>query len=130
MRIRQRAKVELRPPDSLDAWEAHHRGLWHAYRYKKPDNERAQHFFETAVRLDPTFASAYAGLSFTHFQNAFQGWARREPEIDRAFEAAGQSLYKGDVASEALRHSGEALERLSRKLTATPLAELEQGRVL
>jgi len=45
-------------------------------------------------------------------------------------EAAGQSLYKEAVASEALRHSGEALERLSRKLAAAPLAELEQGRVL
>ena len=32
----------------------------------------------SAVRLDPTFARAYAGLSFTHFQNAFQGWAKRD----------------------------------------------------
>ncbi len=45
------------------------------YRFNSADNEQAQHFFETAVRLDPTFARAYAGLSFTHFQNAFQGWA-------------------------------------------------------
>ena len=29
-----------------------------------------------AVRLDPTFARAHAGLSFTHFQNAFLGWER------------------------------------------------------
>jgi DNA-binding SARP family transcriptional activator/TolB-like protein/Flp pilus assembly protein TadD len=88
----ERNRAILKPPNSLDAWEAHHRGLWHMYRFNRADNERARHFFETAVRLDPTFARAYAGLSFTHFQNAFQGWAARGPEIDRAFEAAGQSL--------------------------------------
>ena len=88
----ERNRAVLRPPNSLDAWEAHHRGLWHMYRFSKPDNDRARHFFEMAVRLDPTFARAYAGLSFTHFQNAFQGWAEREPEIDRAFDTAGQSL--------------------------------------
>jgi TolB-like protein/DNA-binding SARP family transcriptional activator/Flp pilus assembly protein TadD len=88
----ERNRAILRPPNSLDAWEAYHRGLWHMYRFSKPDNEQARHFFETAVRLDPTFARAYAGLSFTHFQNAFQGWAKREPEIERAYAAAGQSL--------------------------------------
>ena len=72
----ERNRAILRPPNSLDAWEAHHRGLWHMYRFNRADNEQAQHFFEMAVRLDPTFARAYAGLSFTHFQNAFQGWAR------------------------------------------------------
>jgi len=82
----------LRPPNSLDAWQAHHRGLWHMYRFNKDDNAQAQHFFELAVRLDPTFARAYAGLSFTHFQNAFQGWAARETAIDRSFETASQSL--------------------------------------
>jgi len=62
------------------------------YRFNKEDNQRAHHFFEMAVRLDPTFSRAYAGLSFTHFQNAFQGWAPREPEINLAYEAANQSL--------------------------------------
>lgn len=88
----ERNRAILKPPNSLDAWEAHHCGLWHMYRFNQDDNERARHFFDMAVRLDPTFARAYAGLSFTHFQNAFQGWGPREAEIDRAFDAAGQSL--------------------------------------
>ena len=92
----ERNRAILRPPNSLDAWEAHHRGLWHMYRFNKSDNERAQNFFATAIRLDPTFARAYAGLSFTHFQNAFQGWSKREPAVDKAFEAAGQSLMADD----------------------------------
>jgi tetratricopeptide (TPR) repeat protein len=79
------------------------------YRFNRPDNERAQHFFEMAVRLDPTFARAYAGLSFTHFQNVFQGWAERGPEIDRAFEAAGQSLMVDDRDPAAHWAMGRAL---------------------
>ena len=105
----ERNRAVLRPPNSLDAWEAHHRGLWHMYRFNKPDNDRAQHFFEMAVRLDPTFARAYAGLSFTHFQNAFQGWAEREPEIDRAFAAAGQSVMVDDRDPAAHWAVGRAL---------------------
>jgi tetratricopeptide (TPR) repeat protein len=105
----ERNRAVLRPPNSLDAWEAYHRGLWHMYRFTKSDNELAQHFFEMAVRLDPTFARAHAGLSFTHFQNAFQGWAGRQPEIDRAFEAAGQSLMVDDRDPAAHWAMGRAL---------------------
>jgi TolB-like protein len=84
----ERNRAILKPPSSLDAWEAHHRGLWHMYRFTRADNEAAQRFFQRSVELDPTFSRAHAGLSFTHWQNAFQGWADREPEIDRALEAA------------------------------------------
>jgi DNA-binding SARP family transcriptional activator len=105
----ERNRAILRPPSSLDAWEAHHRGLWHMYRFNRADNERARHFFEMAVRLDPTFARAHAGLSFAYFQHAFQGWAKREPAIDRAFEAAGQSLMADDRDPAAHWAMGRAL---------------------
>jgi DNA-binding SARP family transcriptional activator/Tfp pilus assembly protein PilF len=88
----ERNRAILKPPNSLDAWEAHHCGLWHMYRFNKADNDAAQHFFAQALTIDPTFARAYAGLSFTHFQNAFQGWAERRTEVDHALRAAGQSL--------------------------------------
>lgn len=92
----ERNRAVLKPPNSLDAWEAHHRGLWHMYRFNRADNEQARHFFQQSLRLDPTFARAHAGLSFTHFQNAFQGWAERGPEIDRAFATAEQGLMADD----------------------------------
>src|SRR6185295_830548 len=105
----ERNRAILKPPSSLDAWEAHHRGLWHMYRFSKADNEQARQFFSQALRLDPTFARAYAGLSFTHFQNAFQGWAEREPEIERAYETAGQSLMVDDRDPAAHWAMGRAL---------------------
>jgi DNA-binding SARP family transcriptional activator/TolB-like protein len=105
----ERNRAILKPPNSLDAWEAHHRGLWHMYRFNKADNERAQHFFETAIRLDPTFARAHGGLSSVHFQNAFQGWAARETEVSRALDAAGQSLMADDRDPVAHWAMGRAL---------------------
>ena len=92
----ERNRAILKPPSSLDAWEAHHRGLWHMYRFSRTDNERARQFFAQAVELDPTFARAYAGLSFAHFQNAFLGWKKPGPEIERAYETAGKSLMVDD----------------------------------
>jgi DNA-binding SARP family transcriptional activator/Flp pilus assembly protein TadD len=121
----ERNRAILRPPSSLDAWQAHHRGLWHMYRFSRLDNERARHFFEMAVRLDPTFSRAYAGLSFTYFQNAFQGWTKREPEIDRAFEAAGQSLMADDRDPAAHWAMGRALWLRGRHDQS--LVELEQA---
>ncbi len=105
----ERNRAVLKPPSSLDAWEAHHRGLWHMYRFNKNDNERARQFFSQAVELDPTFARAYAGLSFAHFQNAFLGWKKAGPEIDRAFEAAGKGLMVDDRDPAAHWAMGRAL---------------------
>lgn len=118
-------RAVLRPPNSLNAWEAHHRGLWHMYRFNQGDNERARHFFEMAVRLDPTFARAHAGLSFTHFQNAFQGWAERGREIDRAFATAGQSLMADDRDPAAHWAMGRALWLRGRHDQS--IGELEQA---
>lgn len=83
----------LKPPSSLDAWEAYHRGLWHMYKFNGPDNREAERFFRSALQLDPTFARAYAGLSFTHFQNAFLDLtADHERQIELAFETANHSI--------------------------------------
>jgi TolB-like protein/Flp pilus assembly protein TadD len=89
-------RAVLKAPSSLDAWEAHHRGLWHVYRFNKTDNEQAQHYFQSAVRLDPTFARAHAGLSFTHWQNSFQGWSDRGEAAELAYRTANDSLMIDD----------------------------------
>lgn len=93
----ERSRAILKSPSSLDAWEAHHRGLWHMYRFTLADNEQARHFFEMAIRYDPTFSRAYAGLSFTHWQDAFQGWgAGRQQMLEQAYAAASQALMADD----------------------------------
>lgn len=94
--VAEQNRAILRPPNCLDAWGAHHRGLWHMYRFNRADNERARLYFHRAAALDPSFSRAHAGLSFAHFQNAFQNWGDRAAEADRAFAAAGRSLMADD----------------------------------
>lgn len=105
----ERNRAMLKAPSSLNAWEAYHRGLWHMYRFTQPENELARHFFEVAVQQDPTFARAYAGLSFTHWQSAFQRWGDRDREGALAFEAAGRSLLVDDHNPAAHWAMGRAL---------------------
>ncbi|MBZ9672699.1 BTAD domain-containing putative transcriptional regulator [Mesorhizobium sp. ES1-3] len=121
----ERNRALLKAPNSLNAWEAYHRGLWHMYRFTQAENETARHFFARALQLDPTFARAYAGLSFTHWQNAFQRWGDRDRESALAFESAGQSLLVDDHNPAAHWAMGRAL--WLRGEQEGSLGELEQA---
>lgn len=63
--------ARLSDPTGLDAWSNYHLGLCHLYRFTAADTALAQVCFERAVRADPHFARAHAGLSFTSFLEAF-----------------------------------------------------------
>lgn len=58
-------------PDQIGAWSHFHIGLQHIYRFNRADNLRAAAHFRQALELEPDFARAHAGLSFTHWQTAF-----------------------------------------------------------
>lgn len=57
--------------ESLNAWASYHVGIGHLYRFTAADTALAQSCFERAVKADPQFARAHAGLSFTSFLDAF-----------------------------------------------------------
>jgi DNA-binding SARP family transcriptional activator/TolB-like protein len=89
----ERNRALLVPPASLDAWQAYHRGLASMSRFTSDSNREAQSFFKKAIAIDPTFSRSYAGLSFTHFHNAFHLNVREsEREIALAFEAGGEAV--------------------------------------
>ncbi|HVM83033.1 MAG TPA: transcriptional regulator [Candidatus Binatia bacterium] len=105
----EKSSAILKPPSSLTAWEAYHRGLWHMYRFTREENAAARQFFRQAIRLDPTFARAHAGLSFTHWQSAFQRWEDHVAEAARAHDAAAESLLADDRDPVAHWAMGRAL---------------------
>lgn len=86
--------AQMAPIEMLDAWANYHLGLQHLYRFTAPDNLRATGCFERAVKLDPRFARAHAGLSFTSFLEAF---LHLGPDVAKARHAAR-------------RHAEQALE--------------------
>jgi DNA-binding SARP family transcriptional activator/TolB-like protein len=125
----ERQRAILKPPNSLTAWEAYHRGMWHFYHFDRVENRKAQQCFEAALQLDPTFSRAHAGLSFAHYQNAFQGWADRAGESERAYARASQGLMADDrdpavheVMGRALWLRGELDSALTELETAIDLS--------
>ncbi len=105
----ERSRAVLKPPESLDAWEAYHRGLWHMYRFTAAENERAAALFSLSARLDPSFSRAQAGLSFTHWQRAFQRWGECGAQARLAIESATQSLLIDEQNPAAHWSMGRAL---------------------
>lgn len=82
----------LRGPDNFDAWANYHLGLRHLYRFTTPDNLIARSYFERAASLDPAFARAEAGMSFTAFIDAF---LRITPDVVAARHAAWRHAARG-----------------------------------
>src|SRR6266852_4747661 len=69
------ADAELRramrkPPESLDAWAAYQRGLWHLSKATQEDDATAERFLKQAIDLDPTFAGGYSALALYQLQAA------------------------------------------------------------
>jgi adenylate cyclase len=80
-----------KPPDSLDAWEAYQRGVWHFNRYSSEENTMALTFFRQAIARDPNFAPGHYGYALAlqwdiwHFSRRplieVQGIPRREAHL-------------------------------------------------
>jgi adenylate cyclase len=87
----EQQRVLRKRPDSLDAWEAYQRGLWHFNKYSPEENKAALDFFRQAIALDPNFAPGHYGYALAlqweiwHFStrpfNEVQGAARAEAQI-------------------------------------------------
>jgi TolB-like protein len=84
--LNEARRARLKAPSRLDAWSAYHLGLQHMYRFNKADNSLATSLFERAVAMEPEFARAYAGLSFTHFQDAFLGYTDETEKASKLAE--------------------------------------------
>ncbi len=83
--LNEASEASLRSSDNLDAWANYHLGLRYMFRFTSADNARAGHYFSRAINQDGQFARAYAGLSFTRFQDAF---LRYDQDINKAVSDA------------------------------------------
>ena len=92
----ERNCARLRPPESLDAWQAYHRACGTHTGLSKTTSpgafSRGRRGWTLHFRL-----RAHAGLSFTHWQDAFQHWGDRKARaLARAMENAGRGALLAD----------------------------------
>lgn len=62
----EQQRAMRKPPESLNAWSAYQRGLWHLAKGNVGDLGFALNFFQQAIELDPNFAGGYHGFARSH----------------------------------------------------------------
>jgi adenylate cyclase len=102
----ERQRAMRKPPESLDAWAAYQRGLWHLSKVSAAENALARNFFQQAIDLDPNFARGYCGL----FETLRQAVTLAMP---------------GFTEPEVLAETEERLEQLARQAVALDAADTE-----
>ena len=143
------ADAELRrairkPPESLDAWAAYQRGLWHLSKANSEDDTIAQNFFRQAIDLDPTFAPGFSALALAQLQAAavYQKLSLAEAQSSaealarRAVSLDGADAEPRSCLGWALQARGEldgALVEIERALAMSPnlaVAHWQRGATL
>ena len=80
--------------DNFEAWALTVKGtnLSSISSNKKDPQLRARELFERAIKLDPTYATAWTQLAFTHWKGAWIGWSESpEESIKKAIELANKA---------------------------------------
>ena len=82
------------PSEDLSAWENYHRGFWYLGLTTPHDIKRAEHYFKQAIRLDPRFSRAYAGLSFLETSKILLDMNQKNDQmsLDKALDHAHYCL--------------------------------------
>jgi TolB-like protein/Tfp pilus assembly protein PilF len=86
--------LELKPTDSLEAWEAYASGRSKMSSTSDQDLAYALEQFTSAIRLDPEFAAAWAGLCRIHLSEYSIG--RNRASFDAAEAACEKALELDD----------------------------------
>ncbi len=85
------------PTRRLDVWDHYHRGVSDLYSFDPDRLATARAHLETAVALDPDFASAHARLAYAHVQlYYFPPFEARADTLARAEAAARRALALDD----------------------------------
>jgi adenylate cyclase len=89
--------------ENLDAWDHLQRGWSFFYRYKPDANVKSRESFKAAIEVDGGYAQAYAGLSQTHFCDAWLRWSDDASDsLDSSYRFAQRALELDD--RDALSH--------------------------
>ena len=98
----------LKPSTSnIEAYEAYLRGRKLYHKWTRQSVEFARQMFERAVKIDPNFAAAWAGLANTYV-DLFR-WGRKPRDLEEAQRASERALKLNPNSAEAHVSVGQAL---------------------
>ncbi len=111
-------RAKRKPTESLDAYALYLRGLARLYQFgNRQANAEALRLFNSAIELDPDFASAYARAAFCYVSAKANGWISvTGNEIAEVTRLAQRAVELGKDDAIALAASGWALAFVVRDL--------------
>jgi len=130
-------RVRRKRPDSLDAYDLFLRSLPFATTAMPGDADKALHFLEEAIRLEPNYAAVHGLIAWCHEQRYLRGALR--PEARQAGLAhAHAAIETGSDDAMALAMGGfcvavlerdyqSALEAIDRSIALSPSSALAFG---
>jgi TolB-like protein/Tfp pilus assembly protein PilF len=89
----ERDAVAKKPTENIEAYNLYLKGIHFTHRYAEEGFKKGIEHFEKALRLDPGYASAYAGmahcykeLSFLSYLSAGEGYPKAKEAVKKALE--------------------------------------------
>ena len=104
----EQEQVARRYTENLEAYDYFLRGRAYQASATNEDNARAREMFERAIELDPTFAGAYAQLSYSHFRDWRYQWSKDPQASEWALKAAQKAVALDDSLPLAYMYLGWA----------------------
>jgi adenylate cyclase len=110
-------RAKRKPTESLDAYALYLRALARLYQYARQANDEALRLFNSAIELDPDFASAYGRAASCYIWAKGEGWiVVTANEIAEVTRLAQRAVVLGKDDAFALAASGFALAFVVRDL--------------
>ncbi|UPT98991.1 hypothetical protein J4G48_0013475 [Bradyrhizobium barranii subsp. apii] len=111
-------RAKRKPTESLDAYALYLRGLAGFYQFaNRQANDEALRLFNSAIELDPDFASAYGRAASCHVYAKGEGWiSNTANEIAEVTRLARRAVELGKDDAITLAASGWALAYVVRDL--------------
>jgi adenylate cyclase len=109
VRLTEAEKVRLgrAPTGVLEAYDLVLRGQEERKRATREGNAEARKLFVKALDLDPEYAAAYAGLSWTHLQSWQFLWSTDREGLERARELAERAVALNDSLADGYHLLGQ-----------------------
>jgi adenylate cyclase len=103
----EKGRLGRAPTGVLEAYDLVLRGNEERKRTTREANAEARRLFVRALDLDPEYAAAYAGLSWTHLQSWQFLWSSDRESLQRAGELAERAVALDNTLADAYRLLGQ-----------------------
>jgi serine/threonine protein kinase/Tfp pilus assembly protein PilF len=97
----ERTRLASARPVNPEAYDAYLRGMQHRYKLTPQDFDTALEYFELALKKDPNYAPAYAGIALVWATSAKVGYTALREAVPKAKAAALKAVELDDTLAQA-----------------------------